>query len=214
MVKTVIINPLLYLRKIILTLDCISKINSSRKDGSLIKKKYVVNAIISLWLLHLNVLAVRMDMFINPINKIYLGTVVNFTLFHTTFFISCNNNLLKEKLYRRYHNVFKLSVIKLYILWLLGDRNMNIEQHFPDVKKLPFMKEINSKQFPHVSWIFQPYKGRDNSYTLPHSSFKTQCSLNGRSNQPTSRLHTSHGLFAILKGYNGDHSEVSELFQE
>lgn len=97
--------------------------------------------------------------------------------------------------------MFKISVIKLYILWLFGDRNINIEQHIPDEKMLPFMKDISSKQFLHVSWIFQPYKGRGNSHTLPHLSFK-------------SMQHTSHHLSAILQGRHGDHCEVSELFQE
>lgn len=40
---------------------------------------------------------------------------------------------------------------KLYTLWLFGDRNTNIEKHFPDAKKLPFMEDINFKQFLHVS---------------------------------------------------------------
>lgn len=91
-------------------------------------------------------------MFISSISKTYLGTIVNSGLFHTAFFISHNNNLSKRNC-RHCHNLFQISVIKRYILWLFVNRNINTEQHFPDAKKLPFMKDINSKQFLHVSWM-------------------------------------------------------------
>lgn len=42
----------------------------------------------------------RMNVFINPISKIYLGTKVDSGLFHTAHFVSCNNKFLKEKLNR------------------------------------------------------------------------------------------------------------------
>lgn len=69
-----------------------------------------------IWVFYLNVLAMRMNAFINPISKSYLGTKVDSGLFHTTHFVSYNNKLLKEKLNRHCHHLFKMHVIKLHPL--------------------------------------------------------------------------------------------------
>lgn len=62
---------------------------------------------------------------------------------------------------------------KFYILWLFGDRNINIEKYFLDAKKLFFMEDINFKQFFYVLQIFNLYKGRDNLYNIFYLNFKS-----------------------------------------
>lgn len=35
----------------------------------------------------------KISVFINPVSKIYIGPKVDISLFHTIYFISCNDNL-------------------------------------------------------------------------------------------------------------------------
>lgn len=87
----------------------------------------------------------RMNMFIDSISKIYLGIKVDSGLFHTAYFISCNNTFFKSET-RHCNTLFKIHMIKLHTLWLFGGKNVNVEKHFPDVKKLPSWKTL-IKQF-------------------------------------------------------------------
>lgn len=168
----------------------------------LFDKKYIME-ISLIWIFYLNVPAMRMNVFINPISKIYLGTKVDSGLFHTTHFVSYNNKLLKEKLNRHCHNLFKMHMIKLHPLWLFRDRNINIEKHLPDVKII-FIEDINFKELFYVSNIFHPIHittGRNNSYNTPRLNFQ-------------SKQRTPQHLSAILKGCNRDFSEASGLWQK
>lgn len=68
--------------------------------------------------------------------------------------------IFKRELTKHGYNSFKIFMVKLYGFW--GHRDTLIEKYFPDMKKLPFMEDMHFKQFLHVSWFFNPCKGRDN----------------------------------------------------
>lgn len=190
-VKTVIMNPLLYLRKIILTLNCISKIN--RKYGSLIKKKVMEMPLIPDMISKYSSYEDKYAYYLNQQN---LPRHKRRPWLISHNFISGNNTFSKEKLNRHCHNLFKIHMIKLYVLWLFGERNVNIEKHFPDVKKLPLWKTlISSNSFMahrflnpckaviihiiHPTWILKVCN-TPGTICLPSSRDATEISLRPR----------------------------------